>query len=608
MRNGYLLLIVAASLLAAGDPYCPRYPDSVRTEVDASLSLDREAEFYARAARRGGTGNTHAAQRLAASASFIDQLAAKKMNADGVVPAPPAGDAEFLRRVSLDLTGRIPSVDRAAAFLDDSNAGKRAALIDELLSSPAYADQITLLLINRFKVTRSHESISTVARNTFYNFVRGAMANDRPYNQFVRELISAAGEVDTAPGTQFFARWMDVSGPIQDSWDDITDKITTTFLGYKTECVSCHNGRGHLEKINLHLSRRTRRHFWEMSAFLSRMQFVRLSDDPVGFRPRIIVVDRDSGAYSGSVPSTNPGNRPTRNDAVTNPAFFTTGDKPGSGAWRQELGRMVTSDRQFALATANYVWDYLFGSGIVDPPDGWDMDRVDPSNPPGGDWPIQNSNPELLNKLADFLIANDYRLKPLIREIVMSDTYQLSARYQGTWKPAFVRYFARHEARRLSAEQMYDSMITATHTEQPMATTYGLVRYANQLPDPTEPSTDSRVVDFMNQLGRGDWMLIDRLSAPTILGLLYQMNDAQNVNRSLGLSNANVGVTNRVHQIDADYPDDAQAIRRMFLASLTRYPTDQEMAIVMGRRSGPRYQWLSDLQWALLNKLDFAFN
>jgi hypothetical protein len=236
------------------------------------------------------------------------------------------------------------------------------------------------------------------------------------------------------------------------------------------------------------------------------------------------------------------------------------------------------------------------------------MDRVDPSNPPGGDWPIQNSNPELLNKLADFLIANDYRLKPLIREIVMSDTYQLSARYQGTWKPAFVRYFARHEARRLSAEQMYDSMITATHTEQPMATTYGLVRYANQLPDPTEPSTDSRVVDFMNQLGRGDWMLIDRLSAPTILGLLYQMNDTQNVNRSLGLSNANVGVTNRVHQIDADYPDDAQAIRRMFLASLTRYPTDQEMAIVMGRRSGPRYQWLSDLQWALLNKLDFAFN
>jgi uncharacterized protein DUF1553 len=401
---------------------------------------------------------------------------------------------------------------------------------------------------------------------------------------------------------------MDVAGPIQDSWDDITDKITTTFLGYKTECVSCHNGRGHLEKINLHLSHRTRREFWGMSAFLARTQFVRLSDDPIGFRPRVIVVDRSYGTYSGSVPVTNPGNRPARAEAVTTPVFFSTGATPASGGWRQELARMVTTDRQFALATVNHLWSYFFGSGIVDPPDAWDLDRVNPSNPLPAEWPIQNSNPELLNKLADFFIAHDYRLKPLIRQIVSSDSYQLSSRYEGPWKPALVRYFARYEARRLSAEQLYDSMITATHTEQPMSTTYGLVRYANQLPDASEPTSDPRVVDFMNQLGRGDWMTIDRSSTPSILGLLFQMNDAQNVNRSLGLSNANVGVTNRVHEIDAEYPDDDQAIRRMFLATLTRYPTDREMALILSRRTGPRYQWLSDLQWALLNKLDFTFN
>src|SRR5262249_2119971 len=151
----------------------------------------------------------------------------------------------------------------------------------------------------------------------------------------VRELISAAGEVDTVAGTQFFARWMDVSGPIQDSWDDITDKITTNFLGYKTECVSCHNGRGHLEKINLHLSHRTRADFWKMSAFLSRMQFVRLSDDPIGFRPRIEIVDRSYGTYSGSVPQSNPGNRPARVDAVVEPVFFSTGAAPVSEKWRQ---------------------------------------------------------------------------------------------------------------------------------------------------------------------------------------------------------------------------------------------------------------------------------
>ena len=201
-------------------------------------------------------------------------------------------------------------------------------------------------------------------------------------------------------------------------------------------------------------------------------------------------------------------------------------------------------------------------------------------------------------------------IKPLIRQIVLSDSYQLSSRYEGQWKPAYVKYFARHEARRLSAEQMYDSMITATHTEQPMAlvTAPFVVRFANQLPDPTEPFTDFRVVDFLNQLGRGNWLTIDRTSEPTLLGLLFQMNDGQNVNRSLGLSNANVGATNRVHEIDATAANDEQAIQRMFLATLTRPPTERELALMLQRRRGPRYQWLSDLQWALLSKLDFTFN
>ncbi len=286
MRAILALLVVGVPALA-GDPYCPRYPDAVRTATEEALTLDREFQSLTRTNRRSSVANA-----LADSPNFVDRLIAKKMNAAGVAPAGPATDAEFLRRVSLDLTGRIPAVDKAAAFLDDATAEKREKLIDELLASSAFADQLTWYFINRFKVTRTHESISTTARNTFYNFVKNAMATDRPYSDFVREMIGAAGEVDTVPGTQFFARWMDVSGPIQDSWDDITDKISTNFLGFKTECVSCHDGRRHLEKINLHLSHRTRRQFWGMSAFLSRMNFVRLSDDPIGFRPRIILVDR----------------------------------------------------------------------------------------------------------------------------------------------------------------------------------------------------------------------------------------------------------------------------------------------------------------------------
>ncbi|MBM3788430.1 MAG: DUF1549 domain-containing protein, partial [Acidobacteria bacterium] len=257
MRFGIwgFLCIAASTAGLAADPGCPRYPSSVRSEYAESLALDQEFETFAR--RRFATRNESAARAAeAAKTNFIDQRTFGKMAADRVAPAPRTTDAEFLRRIYLDLTGRIPSPEAAEAFFNDTAANKREKLIDSLLSSEAYTDQMTLFFLNKFRVSRIHESISVPARNTFYEFVREFVKTDRPYNLFVRDLLGAAGEVDSSPGTQFFARWMDVNGPIQDSWDDITDKITTTFLGFKTECISCHNGRAHLEKINLWLTRR----------------------------------------------------------------------------------------------------------------------------------------------------------------------------------------------------------------------------------------------------------------------------------------------------------------------------------------------------------------
>jgi len=570
------------------------------------LDLDRSFQAHSRRARLNAAAPRQAVNR----ANLVDQHLFAKMANDNVPAAPASTDAEFIRRLHIDLTGRIPAAEVVEAFLADSAPDKRSKLTDQLLNSPAYGDQLTTFWANKFKVTRSHESIGTLGRNTFYEWLRQSMAADRPYDSLVRELLSAAGEVDSVPGTQFFARWMDVNGPVQDSWDDITDKITTTFLGFKTECISCHNGRGHLEKINLYLTKRSRTQFWKMSAWLSRMAFVRWSDDNIGFRPRVIVNDRTYGSYSGSVSIGNPGNRPARLAAVVEPEFILTGAKPKSSEWRRDYAAILTADKQFARATVNHVWAYLFSHGIVDPPEAWDFERTDPKRPPPGDWPIQNTHPELLEALADFFIQNNYQFKPLFRLLVNSDAYQLSSRYEGKWEPAFVKYFAKHEPRRLSAEEMYDSLTTATRTEQPMIA-LGISRtltYANQLPDPTEPSTDFRVTDFLNQAGRGNWLTIDRSSDPTILGLLYSMNDSQNVNRSLGNATAAVSSRNRVLQIDGAPISDEEAIRRMFLGTLSRPPSDAETAKVLTYRTGLRAQWLSDLQWALLNKLDFIFN
>ena len=604
IRTGILYLLLPY-VVFAGDPACPRYPSALRTELAESLELDRAFETHRR------LRNASAARpAIVNRANFIDQRIFDRMAADSVQPAPAASDAEFLRRVTLDLTGRIPTAEAAEAFLNSTEPNKRQQLIDTLLNSDAYVDQTTLFFLNKFRVSRNHESISVPARNTFYEFVRGFVASDRPYDQFVRELLSAAGEVDSQPGTQFFARWMDVNGPVQDSWDDITDKITTTFLGFKTECISCHNGRAHLEKINLWLTRRTREQFWQTSAFLSRMYYVRWSDDVIGFRPKIVLIDRDYGSYSGAVNPANPGNRPARTGAVVEPEFILNRVKPSNDNWRQELGRIITEDRQFARATANHVWAHFFGHGIVDPPEAWDFMRTDRNSAPPEGWPSQISHPELLEELADSFIRNNFQIKALIRQIVSSEAYQLSSRYEGQWQPAYVRYFARFEARRLSAEQLYDALVVATRTEQPM-TVAGMAKalqYANQLPDGTEPSTDSRVVDFLNQAGRGNWVTIDRSEEPTILGLLFSMNEAQVVQRSMGTSTAAISSRNQVLRIDAMPITDEEAIRRMYLATLTRNPSEAETTAILAYRSGPRAQWLSDVQWALLNKLDFTFN
>src|SRR6266852_2072919 len=138
-----LLSLAAATILSAGDPYCPKYPPAVRTEMEESLSLDREFQAYSRSARARPAAST-TPSHLAASSNFIDQLMAKKMSTDGVQPAPRTSDSEFLRRIYLDLTGRIPTPEQADRFLKDTSSTRREALIDELLGSPAYADQLAL--------------------------------------------------------------------------------------------------------------------------------------------------------------------------------------------------------------------------------------------------------------------------------------------------------------------------------------------------------------------------------------------------------------------------------------------------------------------------------
>jgi hypothetical protein len=594
------LLFGFIAVIPRQDTSCPAYPLSVRTADEAARLADqRYAAFNL---------EPNAVAVVPPVKNVIDKWIFEKMSADGVDAAPLTNDSEFVRRIYLDLTGRIPTYEEGQTFFNTPN---RDQLINDLLASPAYTDQWAHWFLERFQVRAGLNFISVPAGINFYSFIRDFVAKDRPYNSVVRELLTSQGDGDVSPGLPLLVRQISdyFNNPRQDAWDDITDMAATQFLGLRTECISCHDGAHHLEKINLFLTQRKRRELWQLSAFFSRMRVQGVSDDNASYRPRLIVSDATTGLYNSAINPSQPGARPARTGANEEPVYWLTGRQPEGDAWRSEFARFVTEDRQFARASVNYIWAHLFGSGIVDPADGWDFNRTDPSVELPDGWDSQNSHPELLEALTDYFISHNYSVKSIVRLIVTSNTYQLSSRYPaGKWQDVFSRYFARHEASRLTAEQLIDSLATATGTS-PLMTVPGLtgvLRATNQLPYPYA-STDYSTEYILNSLGRGDYLTRPSISKPSLFGVLDFMNNWAVAIRTRATSDR-YAPQSRLSQWMAEGLDDNTLVRRMFLSTLTREPTSDEMKLATDRKSVDRNTWFSGVQWALVQKSDFAFN
>jgi len=599
-----VFLLLTTTLLAfAADHYCPAYPAAQRRVDSDRLDLERRTRAFNAVRDK----DQRPRPLSVASMNFIDGQIFSEMAAAGIESAPLSSDTEFLRRVTLDLTGRIPSIERVREFSASDNLYKRTELIESLMQSEEFVDYWTFLFANKFEVTsRYYNFIGVPGRNLFYNFLRDFVARDRSYAEVAGEMISTGGDTHVNGAGNFLIRGMQQGDPIQDTWDTITDRITTRFLGVKSECISCHNGARHLEEINLYLSERKREEFWRQSAFLSRMTLNQIPVDAFNQQSHFLIVDRSTGFYSAAgIDVNNAGPRPPRRGSYT-PAYIFTGEEPKSGDWRVELARMVTSDRQFARATVNYIWAHFFKYGIVDPPDAWDLARIDPQNPPPAPWGIQASHPALLEMLADEFIRSNYSIRRIVRLIAESNAYQLSSQYPGEWRVEYERYFAKHFPRRLYAEEIYDAMSIATKTLTPMFID-GFSRplmYAVQLPDSIEPSNDFRIGSFLSNFGRGDWFQTQRTSDTNVLKVLYLMND-NNVNfRTFGTR----GVSTRVAELAQSDMSDAEAVTELFLATIGRPPNEDELQMLRRRRTGDYEPWLSDVQWSLLNKLEFIFN
>ncbi|MDE3165300.1 MAG: DUF1549 domain-containing protein, partial [Acidobacteriota bacterium] len=565
------------------------------------------------------------------AAGSIDSYIFADLQKNGIQPAPRTTDWEFIRRVTLDLTGRIPQPERVLAFVADSSPDKRAKLIDELLASPAWVDKWTMYFGDQYRntVTRSSSGLVRFAqgRNAFYQWIKDSLSNGKPYNQMAAELISSASTNSYTDGPANFLIGSVVfnGAPVQDVMDQMTADTFDIFLGMShVNCLLCHNGRGHLDGLSLWGQGVTRYQAWQLSSFLSHTNAVRT---PVSSSNNNVyywsLLDNQRG-YTVDYPlNTTTGNRPARQAPggcrsgqpcfYVAPQYIFNGNAPKAGeTYRAALASNITGDFQFARATVNYLWASFFGRGIVDPPDTFDPLRLDPDNPPPAPWTLQPSNARLLNALAQHFIASGYNVKAVMREIANSDTYQLSSRYNGQWSAAWEPYFARKFVRRLWGEEIVDAMTLSSGTYPSYAVTgftdqgLGKVSFAMQFPDVVNTEGTTNV--FLDTFLRGNRDDQPRKSEGSILQALNLMNNNAVVEQRLALTGNNANqLLLRVRSLDA-----GGIVNLLYLNILSRYPSSDEMATasasIPSASGAARDQAIQDLAWALYNKVDFIFN
>jgi hypothetical protein len=547
--------------------------------------------------------------------NFVDDEIFTRMASANIRSAPLASDAEFLRRATLDLTGRIPSSTDVTNFLADTSTSKRDTLVDTLIATPEFTDKWTMFFGDLFQnnITSAQVTRGVRGRDALYLYLRQAISQNTPYDAIARTLMTGTGS-SFAVGPANWVVGNTVSmGPLQDTYDGAAVDVSNMFMGINAvDCILCHDGARHLDQVNVWGTAQTRQNLWGLAAYFSRTTMTRNTPEAGA----TTVSDNTTGVYRLN---TNNGNRSPRlaigaTTTITPRYPFGTSGNPGSGIqsgenYRQAIARQITGDLQFSRAAVNYIWERLMGEAFVTPSNGFDLARLDPNNPPAAPWTLQPTNARLLDVMARDFQNNGYNLRRLIGTIVKSSAYQLSSTYNGEWEPSYVPYYARKYVRRLDAEEIHDAIVKATGI---MPTPYTLgggstlpaVQWAMQLPDTREPTSNNAVLQFLNAFGRGDRDVNPRRFDGSVLQGLTLMNNNFVLQK---VHNANTG--SRVRTLLATNTDPATIIRQLYLHTLSRPATDAEVnALVATYQQLGNTSATEDLQWVLLNRLQFLFN
>ncbi len=537
--------------------------------------------------------------------NFVDARIFGKMEQDRIPHATPASDLEFLRRVSLDLTGRIPSPQEIRDFTSSADAGKRDKLIEKLLASEAFVDKWSYFFMDLFRANGKMGR----GQDLFHYWMKENLTVDRPYDDVVRDIIASAAKSNHIVAASNVIAREHVQGKPQpddgndmgmvhqmDTHDEIAVLYNKVFLGINTSCVSCHDGKNHLEKVNVYLSTRKRTEFYGNSAFLANSRYLMYWEDGKPQSGEFLIDDGNPG-YDTKGKSMI---RVPRFGGNGEPSFMLTGEKPRPGIEpRVEFGRMLTAHPQFARATANLFWAKLMGQGIVEPFDEFDLARQDPRNLPKG-WDLQPTHPELLDDLAAGFRAHNHSLKYLFRTIAQSAAYQLSARFDGEWKESYSKYFARKFVRQLGAEEIHDSIATATSRPGAFKRGKESMPMAMQVSGPAGSGDTKTMLAAFGQSNRSNPPK-DPTGSP--LQPLLMMQSGVVNDRVIAAKDSRVQ-----RLLDTYLNDDAKVVEELFLGTISRWPTNAEQMVAKDAMKVDRKRGAENLQWALLNQVEFLFN
>lgn len=607
MRQGAVLSLLLALSLGGSAPAetPPKHPASETPSLERLNKINNQVV----------PKTSRAGMQPVPVGNFIDEFIFSKMQRDSIPHAGLSTDAEFLRRVHLDLTGRLPEPEVIRKFLADKVPAKREKMVDELLATPIegrldktetpFLDRWTYFFGDLFR--NSAGELGARGRNLLRDYIYDALLLNVPYDELVRELLTARTRdnfVDAA--ANFLLRdhvddFNDLMINLTDSYDEMAISSSKYFLGVNLECVSCHDGKGHLEKINLWLSQVRRPQVWRQGAFFSNISMRR----NFGIGNEYELLDQ-GGRYDIKTRSVR---RMPRYQTDVSPQFLLTGEKPRDGeSWRQAYARILTANPQFARATVNLIWAELMGVGIVDPPLDFDLARIDPANPPPAPWTLQPSHPELLEALAKDFREHNHDLRRLIRLIATSSTYQLSSHFEGEWKAAYAPYFARHFVRRLPAEQIADAISQATGVFPSISISDTDIKVKYVMQARSSEDLGGKDLEALRLLlasfGQADRDKTDRditgstIQATALLNgkLVQNRVKAEENSRIHNLLNHNPPLTNQ------------EIVEEMFLAFLARPPRVAEMTVAIQTLQERHHQGLEDLAWSLINKPEFLYD